>query len=127
MRKSEESTEVLPVVGSGVLIDGTPFYCVPSQTEAGRVHLVRQFPTRLSCDCRGYHYRGKCAHLEAVKAHKRALQLAEADRAYQVARAEVAETRRTLEAINRTAGAAATSARTERWGGRSQAAFSLLK
>lgn len=127
MHKPQESAEVLPVVGSGVLLDSTPFYVVPSQSDEGRSHLVQQLPMRLSCDCKAFHYRGRCIHVRSVVAHKQALQLAEADRAYKLARADVAETRRELQAINRTASAAATSARPERWGGRSQAAFSLLK
>lgn len=79
MQKRHETTE-LCVIGAGVTLEGVNFYCVPSQAEPGRVHLVRQLATRLNCDCRGYQYRGKCCHVDAVKAHKKRLQLETAAR-----------------------------------------------
>lgn len=126
MRK-HETRAPLAVIGTGEMLDGGHVYIVPSQTEAGRVHLVRQLPTRLQCDCRAFHYRGKCAHVEAVKAHKAALLLAEVDET----RAQLQTVRRDLAHVNAAAQTSAqTSAQDTRpayFGGRSQAAFSLMK
>lgn len=80
------------VTGTGVDVEGTPFYVVPSSTEPGRVHLVRQLPRRLVCDCKAAHYGKRCVHVAAVVAHKQRQQLA-------IARAEsVAEVTAGLQA-----------------------------
>jgi hypothetical protein len=76
MQKQETAAEV---IGAGVLLDGSNVYIVSSQSEDGRSHIERQEATRLVCDCRGYHYRGRCAHVAEVVAHKTALELARAN------------------------------------------------
>lgn len=82
MQKHQASmAEPLPVSGTGVLLDSSNFYLVPSQSEDGRSHVVTQLPTRLSCDCKSYFYRQRCAHIAAVTAHKQRLQLAVAEQA----------------------------------------------
>jgi hypothetical protein len=66
----------LAVTGTGVDVEGTPFCVVPSQSEVGRSHLVRQLPSKLLCDCKAARYGCRCAHVAAVVAHKQRQQLA---------------------------------------------------
>ena len=75
----QKHTEAATVIGTGVLASGASFYLVSSQSEPGRSHVVEQQPTRLICDCKGFAYRGKCAHVAEVVAHKAALELARAN------------------------------------------------
>lgn len=81
MQKQETTTAAkgekaaAEVIGVGVLTSGASFYLVSSQTEAGRAHVVEQLPARLACDCKGFGYRGRCAHVAAVVAHKARLEL----------------------------------------------------
>lgn len=114
------------VIGVGTLEDGVNVYIVTSQTEDGRVHLVRQLPARLACDCKGYTYRNKCAHVAAVVAHKQRLQLEQAqaeELAAPIVRQmhAIAQTARELGASRGTHGATPA-----RFGGRDQRAFSLM-
>jgi SWIM zinc finger len=71
-----QPVETLSVIGSGTTSEGTPFYCVPSSSEPERVHLVRQYATRLQCDCTAAQYGRRCAHVAAVAALKQRQQLA---------------------------------------------------
>lgn len=123
MQKQHETTE-LSVIGAGVTLEGVNFYVIPSQAEPGRVHLVRQLATRLSCDCRGYQYRNKCCHVDAVKAHKQRLQLETAN----AARAPARETHPLQPAAATSAGTASTvDPRDTAILRRSQQPFSILK
>ncbi len=64
-----ETHELPQVLGTGVLYNGTghAFCLVSSSSEPGRVHVVEYLPGgRLTCDCKSYHYRGRCAHVAAV-------------------------------------------------------------
>jgi hypothetical protein len=47
---------------------GERVYLVPSQTAAGKYHVV----TAGGCDCRSWQYRGACAHHSAAMATMRA-------------------------------------------------------
>lgn len=84
------------ITGNGTLASGTAFYLVSSSSEVGRSHVVTCQPGHLTCDCRGFFYRGKCAHIALVD--------------QELANDETAVV---LPPV--------------RWGGRSQAAFSLMK
>jgi hypothetical protein len=82
----QKHTEAATVIGTGVLASGASFYLVSSQSEPGRSHVVEQQPTRLICDCKGFAYRGKCAHVSAVVAHKQRLQAEHAEAEDRVSR-----------------------------------------
>ena len=47
-----------------IMRDGTNAYLVPSRTNPEQPHYVRLNPA--SCDCRGFEFRGVCAHVMAV-------------------------------------------------------------
>lgn len=72
--QAKAAAEVLPVSGAGVLSDGSNFYLVPSQSEEGRSHVVTERDGYWACDCKGFHYRGKCVHVTVVIAHQEQLQ-----------------------------------------------------
>lgn len=78
-KQIETRHEELVVMGTGVLLSGHGFYVIPSSSEPGRSHIVEQLPSRLSCDCKSFHYRGRCEHVRVVIAHKERLQLQLAD------------------------------------------------
>ena len=40
---------------------------VASKSQAGTWHVVKRVNGMLGCDCKGYQYRGTCAHLRAVE------------------------------------------------------------
>ena len=47
-----------------IVADGPGSYLVPSRSNPEQPHFVRLNPA--SCDCRGFAYRGHCAHVVAV-------------------------------------------------------------
>ena len=49
---------------SQIVRDGMNAYLVPSRTNPEQPHYVRLNPA--SCDCRGFEFRGVCAHVMAV-------------------------------------------------------------
>ena len=49
-----------------IVRDGMNAYLVPSRTNPEQPHYVRLNPA--SCDCRGFEFRGVCAHVLAVVA-----------------------------------------------------------
>ncbi len=57
-------------------------YSVPSRTATGEAHIVTIKAGVAECDCKGYHYRGICAHIAAALLRPRAdqAQAMEADR-----------------------------------------------
>lgn len=121
----QQHTAAVTVIGMGVLASGTSFYLVSSQNEPGRSHVVEQQPSRLVCDCKGFTYRGKCAHVAAVVAHKQKLELARAH-----AEAIIAEDRisRGMSANDAQPTTSAKAPAHGRWyGGRSQEPFSFLR
>ena len=103
----QKHTEAATVIGTGVLASGASFYLVSSQSEPGRSHVVEQQPTRLICDCKGFAYRGKCAHVAAVVAHKAALELARANAESIIADAGLSHVKRGTPAPARPAASAA--------------------
>ena len=56
-------------------INGNTVYSVPSRCHPGDVYQVVEANGHLTCACKGFQYRGKCAHLDAVAAYKRAMAL----------------------------------------------------
>lgn len=42
---------------------------VQSASEGGKFHTVEDHETFMTCSCKGYNYRKKCAHVKAVLAH----------------------------------------------------------
>lgn len=124
MQKTQATAEV---IGAGVLLDGSNVYLVSSQTEEGRAHIVRQEAARPVCDCKGFHYRGRCAHVAAVVAHKQKLELARAEAEAIIA--EAASASRGTPATARPAASASAKVPTHGpwFAGRSQQPFSMLK
>ena len=63
-----------------ILPDARGGYLVASASEPGTSHSVRLGPVE-HCDCKGFQYRGRCRHVEAVKAlyAQTAIDLEEAD------------------------------------------------
>jgi hypothetical protein len=49
-----------------IVRDGKSAYLVPSRSHPELPHYVRLNPA--SCDCKGFQYRGQCAHVVAVVA-----------------------------------------------------------
>ena len=49
-----------------IIPDGPGAYLVPSRSAEGTMHYVRLNP--VSCDCKGFAYRGQCAHVLSVVA-----------------------------------------------------------
>lgn len=116
--------EPVRVIGTGVLENGHGFYAVTSSSHPDMVYVVEQWPSRLECLCKDRLYRRReCKHIRAVTEHKRRLQLNLADAEAIIASA-AATVGSQLDAI---AATAREMAAPERWGGRSQAAFSMMK
>lgn len=128
MQKHETHAEP-KVTGTGFDLEGTPFYVVPSSSELSRSHIVKLLSTGLVCDCKDYFYRQRrCKHIAAVIEHQSVHQLA-------LARTLMSETMEILRRVNAELDAmdrrdktsiAASRETPERWGCRSQRAFSLL-
>lgn len=135
-RVSREPVE-LRVVGVGELENGHGFYLVPSESDPTRFYVVEQLPTRLECQCKDAFYRRRaCKHIRAVEAHKQKIELAAAEARDSEQEAD-RDTRWSITHAGRAALSAATPAEAssasrgthgtpERWGSRSQRAFSLL-
>jgi hypothetical protein len=66
--------------GPEILPDARGGYLVASASEPGTYHRVRLGPVE-HCDCKGFQYRGRCRHVEAVQAFyaQTAIELEEAD------------------------------------------------
>ena len=60
------------VTGCETDINGNVIYSVPSRTSAD-VYLIVERGEQTVCYCKGFQYRGRCAHLDAVVAYKRRL------------------------------------------------------
>jgi hypothetical protein len=58
------------VTGSATDINGVTVYSVPSRTSSDVYQLVER-DGHVQCFCKGYAYRGHCAHLDAVATFKR--------------------------------------------------------
>jgi hypothetical protein len=64
------ATIVPAVTGCETDINGNVIYSVPSRTSSD-TYLLVEANGELRCCCKGFTYRGRCAHLDAVAAYKR--------------------------------------------------------
>lgn len=45
----------------------TNYFQLPSRSRGGTIHTLRERNGRITCSCKGFQFRGRCAHVEALR------------------------------------------------------------
>jgi len=60
----------VPAISPRAISNPPTFHQVPSASDRGGTHTLKESAGRMACDCRGFYYRGTCSHVEKLRNRK---------------------------------------------------------
>lgn len=59
-----------PAISPRAIKDPPTFHQLPSVSERGGMHTLKESAGKIACDCRGFYFRGHCSHVEKIANRK---------------------------------------------------------